>query len=333
MKNVGITFLFVLLIVVAPVAGAFQPFANANGTYAWNLSAGKVRWQVVGQAPEIVREAMLYSTDTWSTATEGRLKFEEGPGGIEIEWDTTGQKIVDPLYLAYALFRADGKQNIFYARIVVNANTYTWQRGGYTGVGPYVNGKREANLDSVVLHELGHALGLDHSDKNSGAIVGSSKTGDLPTMNSIIYPGAETLHLDDETGIRSLYEGTSTGPVVIVIGASPATGKAPLTVSFNQTEGGEEVQWDFGDGSGGRGAIAQHKYTTPGVYTATANANGKMGTVTIVIEKKGKKAKAPKKERKPRRERLGTTNREILNEKTGQTPTIIVSARLLRGFK
>jgi PKD repeat protein len=286
----------------APRAEAFQTFSNANGTaYAWNVNTS-VKWQVVGDAPQIVREAMLYSTNTWSAATSGKLTFEEGPGGISIEWDAEGSKIIDTLYLAYTTFNADAKFKIFTSRIVVNASTYGWQRGGYTGVGPMVNGKREANLDSVMLHELGHALGLDHSDRNSAAIVGTAKPGDLPTMNSIIYPGAETLHLDDESGVRALYNAEAAAPITIAIGASPSTGTAPLNVSLNQNTGSNEAQWDFGDGSFGRGANVSHKYTTPGVYTVTVNANGKTGTTTITVDKKGK-AKAPKPVRKPRKER------------------------------
>jgi PKD repeat protein len=241
---------------------------------------------------------MIACTQAWADATGGVLKFEEGPGGILADWDASGSMIVDPIYLAYTTFNADATNHIASARLVVNANNYDWQRGGFGGVGAAgTDGKRLANLDSVVLHELGHALGLDHSDKNPAAIVGNETAGDPPTMNSVIYPNAGTLHTDDIAGIRALYDGAAPAPAPqspMTLSASPASGKAPLKVTLKQSGGDVSTTWDFGDGTGTSGAATKHRFTVPGTYTVTATCGQCKGTITIEVTRKGRAAKAPK---------------------------------------
>jgi len=282
-------------------AAGFQPFVSPTQShYKWNVAAGPVRWSVLPGAPELVRESMLAVTKNWSEATAGVLTFEEGAGGISLDWDATGTRIVDTMYLAYTFFNADNTNRIYASNITINALNFTWQRGGASGVGPVLNGKREANMDTVLMHEVGHALGLDHSDKNAAGIVGTWSATDLPTMNSIVYPGAETLHSDDDAGIQTLYGAAAAAPLPagMTIVASPLSGKAPLNVSFT-TNDGSEAMWDFGNGKKLRsGDNLSQKFTAPGTYTVTATAGGKSTTITIEVEKKGKRAPKAKKERK-----------------------------------
>jgi hypothetical protein len=288
-----------MVVAMMQPSSAYQFFKNQAGTpYKWNVDAlpnGTIYWNVDPAAPAIVRESMLACTRAWTHATDGKLKFAEGFGGISVEWDAAGTKIPDTLFLAYAYFSANTTQTITSAKIVINAKNYTWHRGGYTGVGAMVNGLRDANIDSVMLHELGHTLGMDHADRNISAIVGSVTAADLPTMNSVIYPGAESLHLDDETGARELYLGT-TNPAenTLQVLASPIKGKAPLNVSFAQFGGDNDSQWDFGDGVTMRGAAAARKFTTPGIYNVEVVCNGKKGTVTVEVEGKTKTKKSRK---------------------------------------
>jgi hypothetical protein len=53
---------------------------------------------------------------------------------------------------------------------------------------------------------------------------------------------------------------------------TPKAGLAPLDVSFsvNASDPGIRVTWDFGDGTTGSGARAEHVYANPGEYTAEA---------------------------------------------------------------
>lgn len=296
---VGVT-LMVGWVLPGPVRG-YQPFmTTANVPYTWNLAAlpgGTIQWKVSDSAPPMVHDAMVNCTQIWSDATGGVLKFAEGSSGILVDWDPTGTMIVDPLYLAYTTFNADTSNHIASAHMIVNASNYTWQRGGYGGIGAAgPDGKRSANLDSVVLHELGHALGLDHSDKNPTAIVGTVVPGDPPTMNSLIFPNAGTLHTDDITGIRALYSGAAAPAEVspLTLSSTSTSGNAPLKVTLNQTGGDASTTWDFGDGSNGSGMLVKHRFTAPGTYTVKATCGQSIGTMTIQVNKKGKAAKPVK---------------------------------------
>jgi hypothetical protein len=281
---------------------AFQPFmTTSNAPYHWNpalLPNSAIQWHVESGVPDIAGDSLAAGLQAWSNATGGAFKFAQGPGGISVDWDTDGSKIPDPMYLAYTTFNADSTGKIIDARIIVNAHNYTWHRGGFGGVGPTVNGVRDSNLDSVLLHELGHALGLDHSDKNPSAIVGSVLPGDPPTMNSVIYPGAGTLHDDDRAGIRSLYtNGTITPPSQITVNASVLQGKAPLNVNFTQIGGDLSTTWDFGDGSNSSGSAAQHVFVANGAFTVTVDCLGTKTTLTILVGNKAIHAAATAKKK------------------------------------
>lgn len=281
-----------------PVSGfTYYATAASGSPYCWNEAAlpnGVIYWQAAPDAPAIVRDSVNNAAQAWSAAVHGVLQFSEGTGGINIIWDTDGSLIPDSLYLACTNLYVNVPGTITGGRIIINAHDYTWKRSGDGAVGPNVHGVCEADLDSVILHEMGHALGLGHSDNDPSKIVGPWGYGNMPTMNSVILPGAQNLHADDRAGICFIYTGAvppAAPPSPLLVTATPLSGRAPIKVLFREADGDPGTIWDFGDGKAAAGAKAAHRFTAPGVYTVTAQSCGKSGSVIIQVVKKQKKLK------------------------------------------
>lgn len=263
---------------------AFEFFLLPDGRACKWDSATIILWKVVPEAPAIARESMLYATQAWNDASAGRLTFAEGDGGVQVVWGMTNP---NPACLAQSSLHLSGSA-IVGATITVNTRHFSWVRGPVPDSAP----SGTSDLDPVLLHEMGHVLGLNHSDRTDGVFV---EQQDLPTMNSIIHTSARSLHRDDVTGLRALYEIDVPLPE-LVVEASPARGTAPLTVALFQTGGNEETRWDFGDGTGSRAASETHRFRTPGIYTVTATVNGMTKSTTIEVLKRKKKSRALKKQ-------------------------------------
>ncbi|WP_161629824.1 PKD domain-containing protein [Desulfogranum japonicum] len=65
---------------------------------------------------------------------------------------------------------------------------------------------------------------------------------------------------------------TTTATLQALISATPNSGTAPLTVSFDATNSTGNISsysWNFGDGSSGSGSTVSHAYSSVGIYTAS----------------------------------------------------------------
>ena len=68
--------------------------------------------------------------------------------------------------------------------------------------------------------------------------------------------------------------------------ASPLSGRAPLTVGFDNATTGQVTTWawSFGDGGTSSGESPTHVYCTPGDYWVTLKATGPAGTVSKTLQ-------------------------------------------------
>jgi hypothetical protein len=142
--------------------------------------------------------ALVRAIGLWKAAcpTINIVKPLTGTVQIEVQWDTKGCFIPDRTLLAYTSLTLNGIV-IQGAHIIINARDYAWHCGTPRGYTPRKNTTSMVDLEAVALHELGHAMGLDHS--KAGALP------NVPCMWAQIAPGEEQLHPDDIAGIRSLY--------------------------------------------------------------------------------------------------------------------------------
>jgi PKD repeat protein len=148
------------------------------------------------------------------------------------------------------------------------------------------------SLDRVALHEIGHFIGLDHTNDSADVMYPTAK-------------GVSSFSVGDIEGARTLYPLDSTLAPVAAASASPAIGNAPLAVSFSSENSfgraGLPVtySWDFGDGSPLDTSVAPaHTYAAAGTYTAlltVADANGNSTNSVTIIAGSGGSALTTKK--------------------------------------
>ena len=259
---------------------AFEFMYSAQGVPCrWNSAAGQgapIVWRVAPDAPPLATLAMVTATQAWSEATGKQLNFQqidnEEQACILLVWDTECEEPF-PAFTSFVALNG----NIIYAVITINGK-YRWRQLG--------GGPAAMDLHAVVLHEMGHALGLGHA--RNQFIVGSFRAEDMPTMNALVTPGAGTLHFDDIFAIQLLYEIQAPFPEFSVTAWSPL-GKAPFPARFEQSRGDAQTYWNFGDGAEALGAAPKHRYTAPGVYTVIAESNGLSATTTIEVQSRRRK--------------------------------------------
>jgi Domain of unknown function (DUF1929)/PKD domain/Kelch motif len=127
---------------------------------------------------------------------------------------------------------------------------------------------------------------LSFAARDSGRL---NATG--PANANIAPPGPYMLFVIDSAGVPSVARMVTVaagspppnGIPVAVVDATPASGTAPLNVSFNGRRSSDQdgdpldYSWSFGDGATSGAAAPTHRYSTPGTYTARLTVNDGLG--------------------------------------------------------
>ena len=110
----------------------------------------------------------------------------------------------------------------------VGASGFTGQTFTLDEADMVINYQYNPVLDSTLLHEVGHMLGLKHSNQESAVMSGPNAAPDPSTT----YTALSTLQADDIAGCQALYGASSTSP------AKPIAVASATTLAFGNSTAG-----------------------------------------------------------------------------------------------
>jgi Matrixin/Glucodextranase, domain B len=222
------------------------------GTLTTQLAAGTVKAEIVRALNEWVRVANIKFSQGQSATgartinmffgsrSHGDPYAFDGPGGV----------------LGHTFYPAPGNSEPIAGDMHLDADEI-WRVGA------------SIDLYSVTLHELGHALGLGHSD--------------LPS--AVMYPYykmSRTLSADDIAGIQALYGPPTAGQG----GGTPAPAPSPLAIAVSSPASGSTTTATTvsvtGTASGGTGTlVVTWANNRGGSGTASGTANWSIASVAL----------------------------------------------------
>ncbi len=195
-------------------------------TFGWNGWSGRtVRWRyndanrpssiVVDSAAAVSRIQM--AMNQWSAVCNIQFIYDGATGSAA----------------SLASNTRDGVNVIAWGALTGNTTGITYAgASGFTGsaftldeADTVLNYQFNPNLDSTLVHEVGHMIGLKHSDQ-AGAVMSGPNT---PPDHSTTYTQLVALQADDIVGCRSLYGASNNVP------AAPIASASVVTLAFADT--------------------------------------------------------------------------------------------------
>ena len=188
-------------------------------TFGWNGWSGRtMRWRYndAGRPASIADSA---------SAAVGRIQSAMGRWSavcnIQFVYDGTTTSAA-----SLASNTRDGTNVIAWGALSGNTTGITYAgASGFTGsaftldeADMVINSQFNPNLDSTLSHEVGHLLGLKHSNEE-GAVMSGPNTAPDPSTS---YTSLTVLQADDIAGCRSLYGAATSAPAAPVASSSVA---------------------------------------------------------------------------------------------------------------
>lgn len=172
-----------------------RPLINGTITYDQNLILAANEWNTVGAIQFGVENGTVFNNPCGARDNRSHVCTNTGPAGdnpVFFSSSFCGQAFGDIIELTNNCWNSANGQ-MFNAPVFVNANV-AWD--AYDGNLRFVGTQPLYDIRRVLLHELGHVLGLDHPDENG-------QTVDA-IMNSRIG-NHDRLQDDDSGGARFIY--------------------------------------------------------------------------------------------------------------------------------
>lgn len=203
-----------LFLFLCPTLSAFElaTTSDEKRTVRWN-DWHNIPFQFEAHSPAAFRRAVKDCMAEWSDATGGVIGFVQGSdvsqccvplrGGLTFTFQRTPtQALADAVNGGSTERHSDPSTGyLLFVHVVLNGKYFKWHRGAPTlktsrlTVDPF--GSQlvyDWSYDYILLHEIGHALGLDHND----------------LIDSVMYgrAGHKLVGSDDVAGVTALFSST-----------------------------------------------------------------------------------------------------------------------------